>query len=388
MRSTDNAYATMGTTLRILAAIMIAYGLFNHVTSFAAIGCGYLLAAGNPWRYRIMINVGIILHSLQFTRAIYCLVSTGLSISYFELLVSPVMLFAIIKYYPSPYPISSNVLGFLFPVEWTILLIDNQPELFKKLTGKGIIGTVEGLYANSEAFNIVQEEGFLGFTPAAGIIETAQKANVHAGGTLLDIGSGAGGPACLLAVEFDLDVTGVDLLDRNVAAASSLAARRGISDKCRFIQSDALSLSFDDNAFDYVFGMDAWCHVPTRDILLQECHRVLKKGGTILFHDWTIDARDSEGFRFIYAFPPLETVDSYSKKLCDTGFEVLCAQPRNEAFRTHVAALRNTLRANKHRMVETCGRELYDNWNLVSAYTLKMIETQRLGSGRFIARKI
>ncbi|MDA8137043.1 MAG: methyltransferase domain-containing protein [Desulfobacteraceae bacterium] len=388
MRSTDNDYRTMGITLRILAVVMFASGLYNHFPFFAAIGCGYWLAAGNPWRYRIMINVGIILHSLQFARAIYCLASAGLTVPYFELLASPVMVFALIKYYPSPYPVSSNLLGFLFPVAWTVPVIDAFPELFKKLAGKGIVGTVEGLYFNSDAFNIVQEEGFLGFTPTRDIVETAKNAEVRSGGKLLDVGCGIGGPACLLAAEFGLNVTGVDLLEWNVAAASSLAARRGISDQCRFVQSNALSLPFDDGDFDYVFGMDAWCHIPGRDKLLRECHRVMKKGGTILFHDWTMNKRDSEGFRFIYAFPPLETVDSYSEKLRAAGFEVLHAQARNEAFRRHVATLRDTLRANKRRMIDTCGRELYDNWDLVSAYTLKMIETERLGSGLFIARKI
>jgi cyclopropane fatty-acyl-phospholipid synthase-like methyltransferase len=114
---------------------------------------------------------------------------------------------------------------------------------------------------------------------------------------------------------------------------------------------------------------------------------VLKHGGTNFFHDWIRHRGDSECFRFIYAFPPLETMDSYSEKLRQAGFETVTAEMRNEAFREHVAGLRTTLRSSKRLMIDTCGRELYDNWDIVSRYTLKMIEEEKLGFGLFIARK-
>ncbi len=384
---TKNEYRSTGTLLRVLAFVTLISGFYSHSLALVAIACGYWLAATSPWRYRIMINVGIVLHLLQFVRALYCLFSADLSVSYVDLLVAPAVLAVLVRFYPSPYPVSSNIMGFLIPTNWIVSGIDAYPGLFKKLSGEGVIGTVEGLYANSDAFSIVQEEGFMGFTPTREVVDTAKKAEVQCGKTLLDVGCGIGGPACLLAAEFGLKVTGVDLLDWNVAAASSLATRRGLGGQCRFIQSNALSLPFDDGSYDYVFGMDAWCHIPGRDKLLAECHRVLKADGTILFHDWIMDKGDSEGFRFIYAFPPLETVDSYKEKLSRAGFDIVLAETRNRAFRDHVAALRSTLLTDKRRMIDICGRELFDNWDIVSLYTLRMIEEERLGSGIFIARK-
>ena len=384
---TDNQYHSTGTMLRILAIITLVSGLYSHSIPLVAIACGYWLASGNPWRYRIMINVGIIFHSLQFARGLYCLVSADYPVSYVDLLGSPVVLAVLLRLYPTPYDAWSNVLAYILPAGWMVSAIEAYPAFIKKLTGKGIIGSVEGLYINSDAFNILQEEGFLGFTPAGEVAETAKQAGVQGGKSLLDVGCGIGGPACLLAGRFGLNVTGVDLLEWNVAAASSLAASRGLSDTCRFKQANALSLPFEDGIFDYVFGMDAWCHVPDRYKLLQESHRVMKQEGTILFHDWVMNKGDSEGFRFIYAFPPLETVDSYSEKLGRAGFEIVTAQLRTAPFRAHVIKIRNNVLNQKRRLIDICGRELYDNWNAVTLYTLRMIEEEKLTSGLFIARK-
>lgn len=387
MKSTDSKYRATQIVLWVLTGILFLNGYYNRSAALIAFACGYWIASKNPWRYRAVVNVGIIFHLLQTGLTIAGLFGEASSGSWVDIFLHPIVAAFLIIYYPSPYPVSSNVLGFLCPKGWMVPWIDAHPKAFIRLSGRGIIGTVEGLYSNSDAFNVLQEEGFLGFSPSKYIIDTARKADVQSGGTLLDIGCGTGGPACTLAGEFGLQVTGVDLLPWNVERSRALAASRRLDGVCRFQQANALSLPFEENSFDYVFGSDAWCHVPERENLLKECHRVLKPGGTIFYHDWIQHRGDSECFRFIYAFPPLETMGSYSEKLRQAGFEIVTAEMRYEAFREHVAGLCLTLRSRKRLMIDTCGRELYDNWDIVSRYTLKMIKEEKLGSGLFIARK-
>ncbi|MEW6079584.1 MAG: methyltransferase domain-containing protein [Thermodesulfobacteriota bacterium] len=387
MNAIETKYRATRILMWFLTGILLLAGYYYRSAALVAFACGYWIVSRSPWRYRAIINVGIVFHLVQTGLTIAGLFADVASVSWLDIFLHPITVAFLIIYYPSPYPVSSNVLGFLCPADWMVSWMDAHPGAFIKLSGRGIIGTVEGLYANSDAFNVLQEEGFLGFSPARYIIDTARKAEVRNGETLLDIGCGTGGPACTLAAEFGLTVTGVDLLPWNVERSRALAAARRLDGVCRFQQADALSLPFDDNTFDYVFGSDAWCHVPEREKLLREAHRVLKPGGTIFFHDWIQYRGDSECFRFIYAFPHLETMDSYREKLGQAGFEIITAEMRNDAFREHVTDLRATLRSRKRLMIDTCGRELYDNWDIVSRYTLKMIEEEKLGSGLFIAEK-
>jgi hypothetical protein len=205
MALTDNEYSKTGMLLKTLSIVMVVYGFYGRSAAEIAMGCGYYMAAANPMRYRIIINTGILFHFLQLIRSLYYLASADAAGFYGDLIVSPLSLAVLIKYYPSPYPVSSNILSFLMPARFNVSLVDAFPGIVKKLAGNGIIGKVEGLYINTDAFNIVQEEGFQSFTPSSDILETAKKAGVQHGKTLLDVGCGMGGPACVLAEELGLD---------------------------------------------------------------------------------------------------------------------------------------------------------------------------------------
>jgi cyclopropane fatty-acyl-phospholipid synthase-like methyltransferase len=65
----------------------------------------------------------------------------------------------------------------------------------------------------------------------AATAELAQAAGITKGASVLDIGSGLGGPSRYLAATFDCHVTGIDLSPSFVEAASYLAARPGLADK-------------------------------------------------------------------------------------------------------------------------------------------------------------
>lgn len=392
-------YKKTGVLLKILSFSLLIIGIYDYQPLYIPFVISYFLASRNPWRYRIIINTGLILHFVVLIDTIfkYSLFYTSIPytgpsythVFYIVNLIFNLLAFLLLaKYYPSPYPLWMNLTAFLFSTESNVEWIEKHPKFFNLLARKSIIGTILGLYYNSQSFNIIQEEGFLGFSPVKDILKLAKKAGVKDWTKLLEIGSGLGGPICAIAGEYRLRATGLDLLRHNTENAKALASRRNLSESVSFIQGNGMFLPFKDNSFDFVFGSDAWCHVPNRNKLVVEINRVLRKDGKVFFYDWLDTGGVSDGFRFIYAFPPLETMNGYKEKLNSAGFEIISAEYDTEHYINLVENVKGSVIKNKRRIIEECGRELYDNWLIVVNYTLKMLYEKKLGHGLFIARKI
>lgn len=112
---------------------------------------------------------------------------------------------------------------------------------------------------------------------------------LDAGSRLLDVGCGSGGPAMRLAYRTGASVVGIDVLEEGIATATRLAEERGLSDRLRFVRTDAGGpLPFADESFDAVVSIDVMCHLPNRLEILREWHRVAAPGARILYTDPTI----------------------------------------------------------------------------------------------------
>src|ERR1700726_3135544 len=84
----------------------------------------------------------------------------------------------------------------------------------------------------------------------AATAELAKLAGITADMSVLDVGSGVGGPARFLAATYGCRVTGVDLSEPFVDAARYLTERTGLSDKVSFEAGSALELPFGASRFD------------------------------------------------------------------------------------------------------------------------------------------
>lgn len=107
----------------------------------------------------------------------------------------------------------------------------------------------------------------------------------QAGGRLLDIGSGIGGPSRYLAKVCGCRVSGIDLTAEFVAAAVDLTRRAGLSDKVDFRQGSALALPFADASFDLAWSQNVAMNIADRPRWYAEMHRVLRPGGRLALQD-------------------------------------------------------------------------------------------------------
>ena len=115
--------------------------------------------------------------------------------------------------------------------------------------------------------------------------ELAEEAGLAPVQRLLDIVSGIGGPARMLAQEFGVTVTAVDLTEAFCHTAAELSALLPKSTAPGFVCADATRLPFPANRFDVVWTQHAAMNIPDKPALYSECLRVCRPGGRFLVYD-------------------------------------------------------------------------------------------------------
>ena len=126
----------------------------------------------------------------------------------------------------------------------------------------------------------------------AATAELGKLAGVTADMSVLDVGSGVGGPARFLAATCGCQVTGIDLSEPFADAARYLTERTGQSERVSFDTASALELPFDDGHFDVVLLQHVAMNISDRARLYREIRRVLKLSGRFAIYDVVLNSGD------------------------------------------------------------------------------------------------
>ncbi len=119
----------------------------------------------------------------------------------------------------------------------------------------------------------------------AATVELAAALAIAPGASVIDIGSGLGGPSRYLAAKYGCTVKGIDLSPAFVDAAAYLAQRCGLADQVSYDCADALALPYPDGSFDIAWTQHVAMNIADRTGLYGEVHRVLKPGGRLAIYD-------------------------------------------------------------------------------------------------------
>ncbi|MFC3650094.1 class I SAM-dependent methyltransferase [Dyella humi] len=177
----------------------------------------------------------------------------------------------------------------------------------------------------------------------AATAELAKLAGITADMSVLDVGSGVGGPARFLAATYGCRVTGVDLSEPFVDAARYLTQRTGQSEQVSFHTASALELPFDDGRFDVVLLQHVAMNISDRAQLYREIRRVLKTGGKFATFD-VISNGSEPHYPVPWARTPatsfLLTITATQEAIEQAGFRTLAWQDDTETAKAWIAQLR------------------------------------------------
>ena len=103
---------------------------------------------------------------------------------------------------------------------------------------------------------------------------------------VLDVGSGLGGPAFVLARDYGALVTGTDLEAHLVERAKQRAQELGLAERVNFLRVEPGPMDFPDQHFDAVISAGAITQTSDKLGIFQEIHRILKPSGAVRCYDW------------------------------------------------------------------------------------------------------
>ena len=167
---------------------------------------------------------------------------------------------------------------------------------------------------------------------------------------VLDVASGPGTTALLLAEEFGVQVDGVDLGETSVARSRAAAAERGVTGSVRFHVGDAEHLPFPDATFDVVVCECAFCTFPTKSVAAVEFARVLRPGGRIGLSDVTLDparfdAQLATLAGYVACLSDARPAAEYEALLAAAGLSIVVSEAHDEALAAMVAQIEARVRA-------------------------------------------
>src|SRR5258707_4132648 len=179
----------------------------------------------------------------------------------------------------------------------------------------------------------------------AATAELAKLAGITADVSVLDVGSGVGGPARFLEATYGCRVTGVDLSEPFVDAARYLTERTGQNGQVSFQTASALELPFDDGRFHVVLLQHVAMNIADRAQLYREIRRVLNSGGRFATFDVVLNSGEPH-YPVPLARTPatsfLLTAAATRVAIEPAGFDTLAWQDDTEAAKAWFAQMRES----------------------------------------------
>ena len=260
----------------------------------------------------------------------------------------------------------------------------NEQEILVKHAAKGV--DVDALTENE--LKDFDQDHYGGYEATDTLARAGGFSREH---RVLDVCCGLGGPARWIAHQIGCAVTGLDLTPSRIDSARRLTTRVGLERLVDFVQGDATAMPLPDGRFDRVYGQEAWVHIPDKERLLAECHRVLKPGGILAFTDIisNVPLTDDEARQMAaeMQFPSIVTARRYLDAASAAGFTVERHDDLTGTWKGILIARLEMYRSLKDTTIARFGQPHYEKWDRKYAAFVGLYAADKLGGALIVAKK-
>lgn len=208
--------------------------------------------------------------------------------------------------------------------------------------------------------------GFVHLGSLAWVSQLCQEFNLS-GQKILDFGSAAGGPACLIAKQYDAHVTGLEFSTLLVEQSQALAAQTPLMGRVDFSVIPDLPLTL-NNKFDLILSIDTIASCTDKETLFSDLSRALRPNGTLAIMDWFhksphYSEETQAFFKFTDGVFYLNTPQEYLQRLEKNKLSYVNFKDNTKIIRTQCKELITALKTtHQGEIIALFGAQYYETW--------------------------
>ena len=218
-----------------------------------------------------------------------------------------------------------------------------------------------------------------------------KKTKINSSKSVLEIGSGIGGPARYIGYKTDSFITALELQVDQHQIAKDLTRKCKLSKIVNHIRGDILNYKWNNQKFDVVVSWLTLYHIKNHKKLLNNCFNLINKNGYFFTEDLISEKKLSvnnlsELSTDLYT-NYLTTYEKYLDDLENNGFKIIYHKNMTQKWANFVKKRKLSYQNHKNRNTRIHGKEIYQNIDYFYSIVDKYFSSNKLGGIKVIAKK-
>ena len=225
----------------------------------------------------------------------------------------------------------------------------------------------------------------------AAVDAAAQRLGLGPNDTVLDIGSGLGGPARYLADRWGCAVTALEIQGDLHSTGARLTTRAGLSHRVTHVHGNVLTGIAGSGRFTAAISMLCFLHIPNRAALFARCAAALQPGATLLIDDYfaraPLTSTEIDALATKVQCPYLPDRDTYVTELTGAGFGEPEIIDKTAAWAAFVADRYADFRTATPTLTARYGEATVASLDGFYRTVARLFAAGRVGGARFVATR-